>query len=306
MISFIIPTHTGDLIKDCLNSITWSDFYEPYETIVMAGEGMPAKKRNDAVKKAKGNYLCFLDDDVVLDSNAVWYMLQAMKYCDFVFGKLLNAEQPDRLDDAGAFLTWTGFLWSRAGQLDKDVGQYDTAEAKFKKALEYDPKNKDAHKELGILYFKQMEKNIASGKGRGINKTNLALNELQYWTSPGSKEFMDVAGKYMRMAPTTVVAAYIWACTNKQPDLGWRLWAKNSREKHFKNKNALEFKMKQTGSKLKSFLGGKISPKIEDLSGKKKRVHLKMSNNAYVDVIKLPKGWFIAGGSNDIVKIATK
>ncbi len=193
----------------------------------------------------------------------------------------------------------------KKGVLQRDANQYDTAETYFKKAIALDPKSKSAHKEYAFLHFKQMEKNVASGKGRGDQKVVMGLEELKYYTEPGSDEWMKTARKYFRMTPSTVVSSYIWACTNRHHKFGWRLWVDTSRKKHFASETALALNMDQNGSLFKSSSAGKLKPRIETV-GNRKRVHLAGLKNTYIDVFKGTTGWFISGGSTHIVKIATK
>ncbi|MCK4666517.1 tetratricopeptide repeat protein [Candidatus Dependentiae bacterium] len=193
----------------------------------------------------------------------------------------------------------------KKGVAQREANQYDTAESYFKKALALDPKSKSAHKEYAFLHFKHMEKNVASGKGRGDQKVVMGLEELKYYTDPGSDEWMKIARKYFRMTPSTVVASYIWACTNRHHKFGWRLWVDTSRKKHFGSEAALALNMDQNGSLFKSSSAGKLKPRIETV-GNRKRVHLSGLKNTYIDVYKGTTGWFISGGSTHIVKIAQK
>ena len=131
-VSVVVCYHTQDFINEFLASLRHSTI--DYELILMDGKGLPAKKRNDGVKKSTGDYIAFFDDDVEIAP----FCLQTFRdYLDkhqdvgMVYGKLWNAERTDNFDEAGGYLTRTGFIWSRAGQNDLDVGQYDTACAIF-------------------------------------------------------------------------------------------------------------------------------------------------------------------------------
>jgi len=130
-ISIIVCYHTDDFLPGFLASVYKSSHVD-YEIIEMGGPGLPAEKRNKGAKKAKGEYLAFFDDDVEIFPGCLYEFQQ---YLDsnpnvgMVYGKLWNAERTDRFDEAGGYLTATGFIWSRAGQNDLDMGQYDRAEA---------------------------------------------------------------------------------------------------------------------------------------------------------------------------------
>lgn len=96
-------------------------------TRVVEIQGGPAHKRNIAYRYAKGDYIAFFDDDIEATPSALFYMLQELKKdkIGMVYGKLLNMEFHDRFDEAGSFLTSTGFLWARAESGCKDTGQYE-------------------------------------------------------------------------------------------------------------------------------------------------------------------------------------
>ena len=144
--SVVICHHIGNLVDKCLKSVARSNNIE-LETIVVTDEpkrafnansmirskAMPAEKRNIGSREATGNFIAYLDDDVEVSKDALRVLLN---YCKkpgvgMVFGKLHNMEHTDRFDEAGGYLTWNGFIWSRAGQNDIDVGQYDVTEPVF-------------------------------------------------------------------------------------------------------------------------------------------------------------------------------
>lgn len=123
----------------------------PYEVIVISSneeictEGikgcttfystaMPAEKRNIGARLARGKYLAIFDDDVELKEGCIEEMIKLIeRYPEIgmVYAKLLKFDEPTRFDEAGGFLTPTGFIWSRAGQNLVDVGQYDVPEPIF-------------------------------------------------------------------------------------------------------------------------------------------------------------------------------
>jgi len=94
----------------------------------------PSEKRNFGAKQATSNYLFFLDDDTEVKPMFLYEMTEAMKKrgVGMVYGKTLNMERRNMLDNAGSYLTWTGFLWAReeSGAIE-DKGQFDEIEEIF-------------------------------------------------------------------------------------------------------------------------------------------------------------------------------
>jgi len=144
-ISVITCHHTGTLLYGFLESVKKS-VGVTFEIIVITSDekiavdglsgcvvahstGMPAEKRNIGARIASGKYLAFFDDDVEVTPDTLLYLKRALTTdVHMVYGKLWNMEFKHRFDEAGSFLTRTGFLWSRAGQHEEDRGQYDVAE----------------------------------------------------------------------------------------------------------------------------------------------------------------------------------
>lgn len=140
-ISCVVCHHTGTLLFKALESIFKSKDVT-YEVIVITSDeelamkgiknclvihstALPAEKRNMGARVAKGRYLAFFDDDVEIDELCLYHLLQGIKSgAGMSYGRLWNMEHRNRFDEAGSFLTWTGFLWSRAGQNEIDRGQY--------------------------------------------------------------------------------------------------------------------------------------------------------------------------------------
>lgn len=148
LVSVISCHHVGNLIDGFVESlakqtfqdyelIVMSDCYSPTTTLggklhIIPSSDMPAKKRNIGAKYAHGQYLAFFDDDVEIASDCLEQLLEqasTSKFDSFTigmsYGKLHKADEPNRFDEAGGFLTSTGFIWSRAGQNIVDEGQYD-------------------------------------------------------------------------------------------------------------------------------------------------------------------------------------
>lgn len=146
-ISVITCHHKGDFIYKFVDSVKKSTTVT-YEIIVITSdpvlaekgipgclvyfnEGLPAEKRNVGARLAKSPILGFFDDDVEIHHHClkcyVWALI-GEPVAGMVYGKLHNAEFTNRFDEAGGFLTSTGFIWSRAGQNDIDAGQFDKIE----------------------------------------------------------------------------------------------------------------------------------------------------------------------------------
>lgn len=88
----------------------------------------PAYARNQAVKKTKGKYLAFLDNDTFPDKNWLQSLIPEMEK-DKTIGacqcKLLLLREPDKFDYAGDYLSQWGFLVQKVEGGEKDFGQAD-------------------------------------------------------------------------------------------------------------------------------------------------------------------------------------
>jgi len=138
-ISLILCHHKGDLVIKAISSLLRQKGVK-VEIIVMTSEpdrtfygtktvymqGGPDRKRNESLKFCASNYIAFFDDDIEADPYCVYKMYKTLQRpgCAMVFGKLLNMEFRDMFDEAGSFLTPTGFLWSRGDRV-RDVGQFN-------------------------------------------------------------------------------------------------------------------------------------------------------------------------------------
>jgi len=143
MISCIVCHHQGDWIERVIRSLRQSKGVE-FEIIVVTSQrdlsfeadrtfylpGEPAAKRNLGVSHTSGEFLAFFDDDVEVDPCCLLSLSRALepKEVGMVFGKTLNMEFRNRFDEAGSYLTWTGFLWARAEGGIEDRGQYERTE----------------------------------------------------------------------------------------------------------------------------------------------------------------------------------
>ena len=146
LVSIIFCHHVGDFIFPAVESafkqrgVTFEiivatsipDLVIPGVDRVLHVPGMPALKRNVASRYARGQYLAFYDDDTTLDIDSVreQWKVCARPEIGMTFGKLLKMDDPTMLDEAGGYLTFPGFIWSRAGR-SKDRGQFNKVEPIF-------------------------------------------------------------------------------------------------------------------------------------------------------------------------------
>lgn len=148
LISVIICHHIGALIDNAIKTVLLSKDVK-FEVIVATSnqgdvlrlkskfpeikvieiQGEPANKRNVATKFATGDYFAFFDDDVEVEPYTLFYLYRSIldTQTGMVYGKLLNMEFRNRFDEAGSFLTWSGFLFARCESGIEDVGQFDSS-----------------------------------------------------------------------------------------------------------------------------------------------------------------------------------
>ena len=143
-VSAVLCHHKGELINKAVDTlleskdvdlqiivVTSNDSYDDSRVTVVRQEGGPAIKRNVGFKFCEHPLIAFFDDDIAVRPWTVYEMAKALtdnKDCGMVYGKLLNMEFTDHFDEAGSFLTWSGFLWSRAESGTVDRGQYESIE----------------------------------------------------------------------------------------------------------------------------------------------------------------------------------
>lgn len=142
-VSAILCHHKGDLILKAIHSLKAQKNVE-LEIIVVTSvekaafhgtktiyvQGGPAHKRNIGFRFANHDLIAFFDDDVECRPTAAYEMGKVLKKdgVGAVFGKLLNMEFQNRFDEAGSYLTSSGFLWARAESGCQDVGQFENLE----------------------------------------------------------------------------------------------------------------------------------------------------------------------------------
>ena len=148
-ISVIVCHHKGEkLLRKTLESLCRQS-YKNYEILVATSvndfrldyprttfieiQGGPAAKRNVAARYATGSFLAFYDDDIEADRDSLKDMASLFRDREvgMVFSKLMKMDEVTRFDEAGGYLTWTGFIWSRAEQNVRDEGQFNTPEPIF-------------------------------------------------------------------------------------------------------------------------------------------------------------------------------
>ena len=144
LVSILVCHHKGDLIYDFVKSVQKSlditfEIFVATSDDNIAINGIPgcytfncydgpAEKRNKMARMAKGKYLAIFDDDVEVSETCIAEMIKTIESRDdigMVYGKLYKYGAGKHFDEAGGYLTSTGFIWSRAGQNILDTGQYD-------------------------------------------------------------------------------------------------------------------------------------------------------------------------------------
>ena len=141
-VSAVVCHHKGRLVLKAIRSILASKQVEVELIVVTSQEkssfhgartlylqGGPASKRNLSLRFSSSDYIAFFDDDVEVTPTCLIEMLIVLQQDEvgMVFGKTLNMEFKNRFDEAGSFLTSTGFLWSRGDRV-KDTGQFEKIE----------------------------------------------------------------------------------------------------------------------------------------------------------------------------------
>ena len=144
-VSVVICHHVGrTLVTRCLESVYLSEgvtyevlvitsdgtFEHPRATVIYQ-QGGPAHKRNVGTVRSRAECIVYLDDDVEISPYCLyqfWLWLKEHPRCGMAFAKIYKMAEGrrDEFDDVGSWLTWTGFLYSRAGTRLRDGGQFDT------------------------------------------------------------------------------------------------------------------------------------------------------------------------------------
>lgn len=89
-ISIIIPYNKErKYLKEAIESCENQDFSGSYEIILQQGDHWTSKNRNDAIKKAKGEYIKLLDDDDILIKSALTDLYKNTGDSDLIVGNYL-------------------------------------------------------------------------------------------------------------------------------------------------------------------------------------------------------------------------
>lgn len=144
-VSAILCHHKGTLVHKAVESLRKSlgvdveiivvssdtecvkHYWDVKDVNCVYSRGGPAHKRNVGFRFASNPLIAFFDDDIEVRPYTVYEMALSLNKdrIGMVFGKLLNMEFTDRFDEAGSFLTWSGFLYARAESGIQDLGQFD-------------------------------------------------------------------------------------------------------------------------------------------------------------------------------------
>ena len=103
LVSVIIPTHKGRDLSKVLEAIGKSE-YRNVEVIIVAENKERSVQRNIGIAKAKGDYLLFLDSDMVITPTLIGNCVSLIHYCHGIyipeviktkglFGRLRNWER---------------------------------------------------------------------------------------------------------------------------------------------------------------------------------------------------------------------
>ena len=156
LISIIIVNYNGvALLKECLQSILKNN-YSNFEIIVVDNASIdnscqmikkffkknlhkiqiiklsknfgPSFARNQGVKKSRGVYLCFLDNDTQVDKNWIQPAIEIFKknpQVGAIQSKLLLIENKNKIDYVGEYIGQQGFLKAIGKYGEIDHHQYD-------------------------------------------------------------------------------------------------------------------------------------------------------------------------------------
>jgi hypothetical protein len=156
LVTFIVVNWNGeDFLEDCLSSI-FQQSYDSREVIVVDNGSQDRSREilgrfsevrviwnhrnmgfgaanNQALAGANGDYVAFVNNDVVLDSDWLKRILQPMSERDEVgmcAGKTMSMQKPGYIDNTGHLLYWDGLNRGR-GRMQRDQGQFDQVQDAF-------------------------------------------------------------------------------------------------------------------------------------------------------------------------------
>jgi len=145
----IVNWNGGKVFSDCLNSLSKIS-YKNYELIIVDngstdGSDNVGKKyrvnkfiknksnvgfaeaNNQGIKVSRGKYLLLLNNDTLVTKDFLNIMILKMeedKSVGVMQPKIFMIDKPGHLDNAGSFLTWSGFLFHN-GYGEKDSKEFD-------------------------------------------------------------------------------------------------------------------------------------------------------------------------------------
>jgi GT2 family glycosyltransferase len=115
-------------------SVAWVKKHYPKTKILINKENLGfADANNVGFRKAKGNYVLFLNNDTRVTKTFLSALVQSLERNRGMAGvqsKLLLMDEPDRLDAIGAYFTNTGFLYHHGfhakdtAKLNKEINLY--------------------------------------------------------------------------------------------------------------------------------------------------------------------------------------
>lgn len=157
ILSVVIVNYNGyEYVKKCVESVFRSATYHSLEVIVVDNGSTddsprllkkdfrqyanqltvvslkknygPARARNVGVRRSRGQYLAFLDNDTLVDSDWAITAIERFrqdKLIGIIQCKLLLAGDHKKIDYIGEYLGQNGFLVQRAPVMTVDVGQFE-------------------------------------------------------------------------------------------------------------------------------------------------------------------------------------
>lgn len=79
LISVVIPVAPGGSVKTVVDSLKKADYPKGRLEVLVAEGRQPSRQRNLAVEKAKGEYICFFDDDIIVEPGVLRMFLKHYK-----------------------------------------------------------------------------------------------------------------------------------------------------------------------------------------------------------------------------------
>ncbi len=84
LVSIVIPTHKGRNLDRVLEAISKSE-YRNVEVVVVAEDKERSAQRNIGIDRARGNYLLFLDSDMVITPTLIGNCIGLIHYCHGIY-----------------------------------------------------------------------------------------------------------------------------------------------------------------------------------------------------------------------------